>query len=333
MKRIPINLLFIVLSMLGLSACSTNTVKPVGSPTSAGATASQLPTVFPPTYTTTATPLVTKTVQSTPSASATQTLTVTPASGTPQFSTTGDSAAFVSDVTVPDGTIFKPGDTFTKTWRLSNNGSTTWTTSYTLVYIRGNLMGSVQAIQLPVEVPSGKTVDLSVSFTAPAAAGQFTSLWMLKNGSGQLFGIGPNANQPFYVLINVSSSIPGTAIQTTTTPASTTPGSMTATAATLSVDQTTYSGACPVTINLSGTITSSGIGTLVYGLEAGSSTPGFTFTLPGAQTEVYTSGGSHSLPVSYFLNISSSVSGWVRLFISVPNTLRSTQVDFTITCK
>jgi hypothetical protein len=199
--------------------------------------------------------------------------------------------------------------------------------------VSGNLKGNVQAVPLPVEVPNGKTIDLSVNFTAPAAAGQYTSLWMLKNSSGQLFGLGPNANEPFFVLINVSTSITGTAITGTVTQTPSTPGSMTASAATLSVDNTSYSGSCPVTLNFSGTITTTGTGALTYQLEAGSSTAGFTFTLPGAQTENYTSGGSHTLPVSYFLDISSSVTGWVRLYISAPNTLRSTQVDFTITCK
>src|SRR5512143_3278895 len=39
-----------------------------------------------------------------------------------------DWAQFVADVTVPDGTSYAPGTTFTKTWRLKNIGSCTWTT-------------------------------------------------------------------------------------------------------------------------------------------------------------------------------------------------------------
>src|SRR5690349_12154805 len=41
---------------------------------------------------------------------------------------TCDSAAYVKDVTIPDGTIFSPGAQFTKTWRLQNIGTCTWTT-------------------------------------------------------------------------------------------------------------------------------------------------------------------------------------------------------------
>ncbi len=45
-----------------------------------------------------------------------------------------DRAQFVADVTVPDGTRYDPGATFTKTWRLRNAGTCTWTTSYTMVF-------------------------------------------------------------------------------------------------------------------------------------------------------------------------------------------------------
>ena len=38
------------------------------------------------------------------------------------------------DVTVPDGTELNPGDDFTKTWRIMNNGSCTWNTSYDAIF-------------------------------------------------------------------------------------------------------------------------------------------------------------------------------------------------------
>ena len=52
-----------------------------------------------------------------------------------------DRAQFVADVTVPDGTRYDPGATFTKTWRLKNIGTCTWTTSYTLVFDSGDADG------------------------------------------------------------------------------------------------------------------------------------------------------------------------------------------------
>lgn len=44
-----------------------------------------------------------------------------------------DWAQFITDVTVPDGTKYEPGETFEKTWRLKNIGTCTWTISYSLV--------------------------------------------------------------------------------------------------------------------------------------------------------------------------------------------------------
>jgi len=38
-----------------------------------------------------------------------------------------DLAKFIDDVTVPDDTSYTPGATFTKTWRIKNEGSCTWT--------------------------------------------------------------------------------------------------------------------------------------------------------------------------------------------------------------
>ena len=38
-------------------------------------------------------------------------------------------AAFVADVTIADGSYIAPGSTFTKTWRIRNNGTTTWNTN------------------------------------------------------------------------------------------------------------------------------------------------------------------------------------------------------------
>ena len=45
-----------------------------------------------------------------------------------------DWAAFITDVTVPDGTQFAPGEVFTKTWRLKNIGTCTWTPDYDIAF-------------------------------------------------------------------------------------------------------------------------------------------------------------------------------------------------------
>lgn len=112
-------------------------------------------------------------------------------------------AAFVKDVTIPDGTVLEPGETFTKVWRLKNRGTCTWTADYMLVFTSGAQMGGTTALRLPGNVLPGQTVDISVTLTAPASDGPYTGFWMLRNPSGTLFGSGDKANAAFYVDIIV----------------------------------------------------------------------------------------------------------------------------------
>jgi len=46
---------------------------------------------------------------------------------------------------------------------------------------------------------------LSVQFFAPTAPGSYQSNWMLQDPDGNLFGIGFNADAPFYVKIIVTN--------------------------------------------------------------------------------------------------------------------------------
>jgi len=115
-----------------------------------------------------------------------------------------DAAAFVSDVTYPDGSNVTLGGTFTKIWRLKNIGTCTWTTSYTLVYVTGERFGAPAAVAVPTTVGPGQTVDLAVNLTAPSQSGHYRGFWKLRNASNVLFGIGQEADSNFFVDINVT---------------------------------------------------------------------------------------------------------------------------------
>lgn len=121
-----------------------------------------------------------------------------------------DAAQFVADVTVPDGTVYAAGTAFTKTWRLRNTGSCTWTTSYKAVFVAGSQMSAPVSVNLPTTVYPGQTVDVSVSMVAPSTAGTYQGDWMLQNASGTNFGIGSYASRSFWVEIVV----PGTSSTT-----------------------------------------------------------------------------------------------------------------------
>jgi len=111
-------------------------------------------------------------------------------------------AAFVADVTIPDGTSFSPGFQFTKVWRLRNVGTCTWTTSYSLDFYRGDEMAG-KPINIPSPVAPGQTVDIAVNLVAPQLSSSYRGDWMLRSPSGALFGAGANGTTPIWVNINV----------------------------------------------------------------------------------------------------------------------------------
>lgn len=117
-----------------------------------------------------------------------------------------DRAAFVEDVTIPDGTVIQPGATFEKTWRLRNTGSCTWDANYSLIFVNGDAMGGPAAAPLTKgTVAPGGEVDITVELTAPTEPGTYRGNWRLRNAAGENFGIGPNGDKLFWVEIEVGA--------------------------------------------------------------------------------------------------------------------------------
>jgi hypothetical protein len=101
-----------------------------------------------------------------------------------------DAAAFVDDITYPDGSVVAPGSTFTKIWRIRNVGTCTWNTSYSLAFANGERFSAANSVALPGTVIPGQTVDIPVNLTAPSRTGNYVGYWKLRNPSGALFGVG-----------------------------------------------------------------------------------------------------------------------------------------------
>jgi hypothetical protein len=108
--------------------------------------------------------------------------------------------------TIPDGTIMQPGETFQKTWRLKNNGTCTWNSSYKIVYWSGDMLGGAYEYPLPATVAPGEEVEIPLSLVAPDSNGNYSGYWKLKSEWGTPFGVG-QYDQPFYVQINVNDSL------------------------------------------------------------------------------------------------------------------------------
>lgn len=168
---------------------------------------SQPPTGQPPVVTATtrpatSTPIPTNTVVSLP----TSTPTKTPVPYTPTPETPCLWASFVKDVTIPDGTTLAPGSAFTKTWRLMNKGTCTWTTKYSLVFSSGDAMSGPATVSFPKDVEPGDTIDLSINLVAPSSTGDYAGYYQIETNSGALFGTGFGGGTKFFVKVTVKNA-------------------------------------------------------------------------------------------------------------------------------
>jgi len=159
----------------------------------------------------------------TPTLTPSPTLTITPASTNTPFvvntlsvapTTSCNSMAYVADVNIPDNTKMNPGQAFTKTWRVKNNGTCVWEAGSKFNFVGGDAMGS-SALVLAKSVNPGEETELSVAMIAPSTPGNIRSTWRMSTATGTFFG------DEVYVLITVggsgASATPGTSTPATST--------------------------------------------------------------------------------------------------------------------
>ena len=186
---------------LVLTACGGSSKEPTPTPLNPNLIAAQAIATFSmgltqtafaqPSLTPTLTPVPTTTVQATFSPLGTNTASVAATSAC-------DVSVFITDVTIPDGTLMAPGQNFDKTWRIQNSGTCSWTATYKAVFT-GSGNGPMGAISTPIGkvVGPGETIDIIVEFVAPTSPGDYVSWWKLQNDAGTFFGT------PFSVAIKV----------------------------------------------------------------------------------------------------------------------------------
>lgn len=238
-------------------------------------------------------------VATTPAATPTATGTVIPC----------NRAGFVDDVTIPDGTQLAPGATFTKTWRLKNTGSCTWTTSYKVVFDSGNAMGGPASLNLPASVIPGQEIDISINLTAPASNGEYKGNWMLQTPSGVKFGLGSDGSKPFWVDIKVGATQPPFAV----------------TSVTISVDNASFTGSCPHTVTFTAKITTSAAGTITYYWQLGTGEKSATQSLTFSKAD--------TLTVTYEWPFSTSADTSISLYNDKPNHQNFGGPNFKVNCQ
>jgi len=196
-KSSIIGIITLILMTLILSACAkpTPTEDPVIKITEIASTViAQLTQTAAAMPTATPTPTLTPTATMAPPTPTIQVIdaTSTPSSGVPNAYAnieSDDNMAYQGDVTIPDGTIIRPGTSFTKIWKVKNTGLNNWPTGYKLAYLDGLKDASETLyIHVPYTVRPNELVELAVKFTAPLGEGKYESWWRMVNSNGDLFG-------------------------------------------------------------------------------------------------------------------------------------------------
>ena len=263
-----------------------------------------------------------------------------PAGGSGSALGSGDRAEFVTE-TIPDGTKYAPGATFTKTWQLVNKGSTTWSTAYALVYSSGDQLADKTTVNLPYAVAPNQTVEIAVAMKAPATNGTFKSNWLLRNANGQDFGIGGGVN-PVWVQIVVADGVAagtgtvtptitgtlGTAVPTSTvTPDPAVVFAVTNVAAvSYSTEPSSITCGTNITLKVGGSITTNNSGTVK-----------FKWVLDGVpQSEISMVFSSPSTQAVYnafsYGPITAGKTGTLGINITSPNITSATPLNMTFSC-
>ena len=204
-----------------------------------------------------------------------------------------DKADFVTDVTIPDGTVLSPNEAFTKTWRLRNSGTCSWTPAYAIVFSSGDAMGGPATQAMVGNINPGDTVDISVTLKAPATAGDYKGYWKLRNSAGVLFAT-------IYLDIKVGGG-----------------GPFAVTGVTMSV-----AGSCG-NFQITANVTTNGAGTVTYKWKYSDGTIDNT-THPDL---VFDAAGTKSVSTSWATNTSGAK--WMEIYIDKPNHQQFGRANFS----
>jgi hypothetical protein len=108
-------------------------------------------------------------------------------------------AKFVSDVTLADGCVVRPGEKLSKVWRVRNSGAERWPAGTRIGHVGGDAFGGpLSGVEVPLAAP-GEAVNVSVPFVMPVQPGRYTSYWRMMTPHPQNAKFGHR----FWVTVNV----------------------------------------------------------------------------------------------------------------------------------
>jgi hypothetical protein len=226
----------------------------------------------------------------------------------PTATTNCNMAQFVTDVTVPDGTIMTPSQTFTKKWRIKNIGSCTWT-GFSMVFDNGESMGA-PASQAISTLNPGQEIDLEVNLTAPATVGSYRGYWRINTNGNVLVPIANGfQGKAFYVDIKVQKP-------TTATPTNTVapPFAVTSVTFTNTGGCGAFTATANIVVNGPGTVT-------LHWIRSDNA------SVPVPPPLVFAAAGTQSASVSWATTATGT--NWFDVYIDAPNNQQFGRASFT----
>ncbi len=219
---------------------------------------------------------------------------------TPDDEDTCNQSKFVSE-TIPDGSVYLPGKTFTKAWVIRNNGTCDWTRDYRFVFEEGDQMDGPLSMKLNHVVKPGETYAFEIDLTAPASNGDYTGVWRIKSDDGENLG-------KYWVKITVGPP----------------PAAFAVTSVTFYMPHTSIDMGCPGDVVISSEITTSAAGVVTMKWEDSKACPTVTKSINFAN--------AGSKIIQHTMNITSTGDYWAKVYIDSPNHQYFGPINFHANC-
>jgi hypothetical protein len=113
--------------------------------------------------------------------------------------------AYINDLTIPDGSMFSPGESIDKRWLVENQGTCNWNFRYSLRLSGGEPMGSMTEQSLVPAIAGSQSV-IRILFTAPDKPGKYRSAWQAYTPDAKPFG------DPIFIEIEVITRVVPTSL-------------------------------------------------------------------------------------------------------------------------
>jgi hypothetical protein len=156
----------------------------------------------------------------TPTATATATATVTPdATATLLAGCVPDVELVVAHTYANRQVLSAPvRASFPMNWILRNKGTCPWPAELQWTHQEGEAFGETQLVALPAATAVDAEVTLQATFTAPATAGTYETIWQFTDGAGNTYGPAIVANITIYVPATATPVPPTPTVGPTATP-------------------------------------------------------------------------------------------------------------------